>query len=590
MQEDPGLNHSPLEELRETLVDLERTRRRESGLRKEAEWLYRGLTHLTLADSPQAVMADVTRLLAEYIPHDDLLIFTPVAEQRLALSFANHSANHTDRPAVLLESGKHLDKVLSGKGMNCFSLNMLPEWQALEEPWCQRIASALLVALDYPGGKALLVCGSGQIGAFSAEHLQMVERFSPLLAQALSVAARKMELARDVAHKTAALKDAKEKAEASEQAKSTFLAVMSHEIRTPMNGVMGAADLLAESTVLSEQDRELVDVIKTSGSLMLNIINDVLDFSRLGSGRIELESTTFTLDGLIRDVCRVMQPVAMQKSLLLDNQSGSSLADLNLSGDCERLKQVLINLLGNAIKFTREGQVSVDARCLSRNCRQARIRVAVTDTGIGIHQDNQGRLFELFTQADSSTSRQYGGTGLGLSICKQIIELMGGEIGVESELGQGSTFWFELLLPVVTAAENKARQEAIPVDTRTMPLRVLVADDNVINQIVIERMLERLEHTVVVVGNGVQALEAVQQQAFDVVFMDWMMPEMDGIEATGQIRALPDPRQSGIPIIAMTANSMEGHEARCLEAGMDTFVSKPATFAEIRQVLYRLFS
>lgn len=585
MQEDPGLNHSPLEELRETLVDLERTRRRESGLRKEAEWLYRGLTHLTLADSPQAVMADVTRLLAEYIPHDDLLIFTPESEQRLALAFANH----TDRPAVLLESGKHLDKVLSGKGMNCFSLNMLPEWQALEEPWCQRIASALLVALDYQGGKALLVCGSEQIGAFSAEHLQMVERFSPLLAQALSVAARKMELARDVEQKTADLKEAKEKAEASEQAKSTFLAVMSHEIRTPMNGVMGAADLLAESTTLSEPDRELVDVIKTSGSLMLNIINDVLDFSRLGSGRIELESTTFTLDGLIRDVCRVMQPVAMQKSLVLDNLSGASLADLNLSGDSERLKQVLINLLGNAIKFTREGQVSVDARCLSRNRRQARIRVAVTDTGIGIHKDNQSRLFELFTQADSSTSRKYGGTGLGLSICKQIIELMGGKIGVESELGQGSTFWFELLLPVVAEADVRDEQ-AILADTKTEPLTVLIADDNVINQIVIERMLERLEHTVTVVSNGLQAVEAVQQHSFDVIFMDWMMPEMDGIEATGLIRALPDPQKSGIPIIAMTANSMAGHEARCLEAGMDTFVSKPATFAEIRQVLYRMFS
>merc|ERR1711879_495868 len=228
------------------------------------------------------------------------------------------------------------------------------------------------------------------------------------------------------------LQDAKDKAEATSRSKTTFLATMSHEIRTPMNGVLGAADMLADSESLTEDDRELLGIIKTSGSLMLNIINDILDFSRMNSGRVELEQRAFQLGSLVDGIARVMRPIVLQKSLVLDVSMEDSTHKMELMGDEERLKQVLVNLIGNAAKFTDAGKVTVSARCQARESGQASIRVAVTDTGIGIRKEAQPGLFDLFTQADVSTSRKYGGTGLGLSICKQIVELMGGEIGVDT--------------------------------------------------------------------------------------------------------------------------------------------------------------
>ncbi len=575
---------SPLEELRETLIDLERTRRRESGLRKEAEWLYRGLTRLTLAESPEAVMMDVDLLLAEYIPHDQLLIFTPAPNGHLQLEFGNDP----DLRGIQIEPGKSLNKVLSGTGLNCFNLKMLAEWKSVAAPLKDRVVSALLVGLDYQGTKALLLCGSAHTGTFKNEHLHMMERFSPLLAQALSVAARKTELAREVELKTAELQEAKERAEESNRSKSAFLATMSHEIRTPMNGVLGAAELLTESETLSEEDRSLLDIIKTSGSLMINIINDVLDYSRLNSGQIELEEEAFAIESLVNDVAMVMRPIALQKLLSLTVELSPDIKQRELVGDSNRLKQVLINLVGNAVKFTDTGGVTIAVECLSHESQGMAFRMSVRDSGIGIQRDQQAKLFERFTQADSSTSRKYGGTGLGLSICKQIIELMGGEIGVDSEAGQGSTFWFELALPVAVGHATGADEETGAPEP-LLPMKVLVADDNIINQTILDRMLERLGHQVTVVGNGRQAVEAVSSGQFDVVFMDWMMPELDGIQATGLIRQLADVNKAKTPVIAMTANSMAGHEQQCLNAGMNGFVPKPATYQDISKALWELF-
>jgi len=398
------------------------------------------------------------------------------------------------------------------------------------------------------------------------------------------------ELSEQVERKTAELQDAKDKAEATSRSKTTFLATMSHEIRTPMNGVLGAADMLADSESLTEDDRELLGIIKTSGSLMLNIINDILDFSRMNSGRVELEQRAFQLGSLVDGIARVMRPIVLQKSLVLDVSMEDSTHKMELMGDEERLKQVLVNLIGNAAKFTDAGKVTVSARCQARESGQASIRVAVTDTGIGIRKEAQPGLFDLFTQADVSTSRKYGGTGLGLSICKQIVELMGGEIGVDSDWGKGSTFWFELTLAeVVRDAKGGAKATEIAAED-IPPLTVLVADDNPINQTIMQRMLSKMGHEVTTVADGDEAVEAVQNSRFDVVFMDWMMPRMDGIQATREIRALPDPIASQTPVIALTANSMAGHESQCMEAGMNTFVSKPTTAAAVRQALHGLFA
>jgi len=398
------------------------------------------------------------------------------------------------------------------------------------------------------------------------------------------------EVSEQVELKTAELKDARDQAEATSESKTTFLATMSHEIRTPMNGVLGAADMLADSQSLTKDDRELLGIIKTSGSLMLNIINDILDFSRMNSGRVELEMRPFQIGELVEGIARVMRPIVVQKSLLLDVDMADSTRALELMGDDERLKQVLVNLIGNAAKFTDSGKVTVSVRCQAQDGGQASVRVAVTDSGIGIRKEAQPGLFDLFTQADVSTSRKYGGTGLGLSICKQIVELMGGEIGVESELGQGSTFWFELTLAeVVRDAKGGAKATEIAAED-IPPLTVLVADDNPINQTIMQRMLGKMGHEVTTVADGDEAVEAVQNNRFDVVFMDWMMPRMDGIQATREIRALPDPIASQTPVIALTANSMAGHESQCMEAGMNTFVSKPTTAAAVRQALHGLFA
>ncbi|MBM95292.1 MAG: hybrid sensor histidine kinase/response regulator [Oceanospirillaceae bacterium] len=398
------------------------------------------------------------------------------------------------------------------------------------------------------------------------------------------------EVSEQVEQKTAELQDAKDKAEATSESKTTFLATMSHEIRTPMNGVLGAADMLAESQALTDDDRELIGIIKTSGSLMLNIINDILDYSRMNSGRVELEYRPFQLGSMIEGIAKVMRPIVVQKSLQLDVVMDDSTRHLELNGDDERLKQVLVNLIGNAAKFTENGGVTVSARLLARDKGQVSVRVAITDTGIGIRKEAQASLFELFTQADASTSRKYGGTGLGLSICKQIVELMGGEIGVDSEWGQGSTFWFELTLAEVVRDAKGSAQAGDAATEDIPPLAVLVADDNPINQTIMQRMLGKMGHRVVTVGDGSEAVDIVQKQHFDVIFMDWMMPKMDGIQATCEIRKLPDEQQSQIPVIALTANSMAGHESQCMEAGMNTFVTKPTTAAAVRQALHGLFA
>lgn len=372
-----------------------------------------------------------------------------------------------------------------------------------------------------------------------------------------------------------ALTEAKQEAERLAQARSEFLANMSHEIRTPMNGVLGMLNLLRD-TPLTDEQRDLLQTAETSAKHLLEILNDILNLAKIEAGQMKLERTPTDLKRLLRETCDIVRPQARLKGILLREELPDA-AELYVLADPVRLRQILLNLLSNAIKFTEQGEVVARILCLASDAETRRLRFEVQDTGIGIPPEKQAQIFEPFRQADGSTTRKYGGTGLGLAIARKLVELMGGRMGVESEVGKGSRFWFELALPVSEPpAHVRLEQEMHPHDPTVLTgLRVLVAEDNYVNQKVIRRQLERWGVQVEIAENGNEVLEWLSRAPFDLVLMDCQMPEMDGYEATRRIRAYEAPRGLHIPIIALTANALEGDREKCLECGMDDYLSKP---------------
>jgi CheY-like chemotaxis protein len=344
--------------------------------------------------------------------------------------------------------------------------------------------------------------------------------------------------------------------------------MMSHEIRTPMNGIIGVAALLLDMK-LGATEKHYVRIVLESANHLLRLINDILDFSRLDAGRMELEEAPFEVRTVLRGVLDLLAAEARAKGLELALEVADDVPRRAL-GDARRLRQVLLNLVGNGVKFTAAGRVRVSVTRLGREPGGERLGFTVADTGIGIPPEAQGQLFTEFTQVDSSISRRFGGSGLGLAISRGLIERMGGSIAVESEPGRGSLFRFDVLLRVRPAAEASAA-DAVP---KPGGLRILVAEDNATNRLVVTRMLERMGHQVESVTDGAEAVAAVQAARYDLVLMDVMMPEMDGLAATAAIRRLSGP-VARIPIVGLTANALHTDEVACLAAGMDQFATKP---------------